>query len=379
MGRNIVLCFDGTNNEYAATNTNVVKLYGMLDRAGDDQPGYYQPGIGTFPPPGVWGKFRKWFITRLDLAVAWLLEEHVSDGYRFLMRYYREGDRIFIFGFSRGAYTARALAAMLCKVGLLTEGNEELLPFAWDMFKREKDPTLYTGFRHTFSRKVAVHFIGLWDTVSSVGWMWNPQYFQFTANNPIVCNVRHAVALDERRAYFPTNLWGADPKMPTNVEQVWFPGVHCDVGGGYIEREAGLSKIALQWMVGRAEAEGLRFNLKAKEAILPATDTPEDAAPNPAAMQHESLKGLWWIAEFIPKRIRDVAAGWATRWIIPAGHHRHVAEGSNIHWSVVERKRLVPSYQPTNLPTSFTEVPRLEATAAAAEPKQWTGTLNFPG
>lgn len=68
MGRNIVLCFDGTNNEYAETNTNVIKLYGMLDRTGGDQLAYYQPGIGTFALPGVWGRFRKWFITRLDLA-----------------------------------------------------------------------------------------------------------------------------------------------------------------------------------------------------------------------------------------------------------------------------------------------------------------------
>ncbi|BAO28304.1 T6SS phospholipase effector Tle1-like catalytic domain-containing protein [Sulfuritalea hydrogenivorans] len=358
MGRNIVLCFDGTNNKYAATNTNVVKLYGMLDRAGGDQLAYYQPGIGTFAPPGVWDKFKKWFITRLDLAIAWLLEEHVSDGYRFLMRYYQDGDRIFIFGFSRGAYTARAVAAMVHKVGLLTQGNEELLPFAWNMFKREQDPKLYNGFRHTFSRKVPIHFIGLWDTVSSVGWMWDQQTLQFTANNPSVEIVRHAVALDERRAYFPQNLWGHDPDLPTDVLQIWFPGVHCDVGGGYAEKEAGLSKIALQWMIEQAEAFGLRFNPKGKDVILPTVDTVDYAAPDPASVQHESLKGLWWIAEFIPKPHRDAAAGWATRWIIHAGRYRHVPENSNIHWSVAERSRQVPSYQPTNLPAAFTEIQR---------------------
>ncbi len=356
MGRNLVLCFDGTNNQYAATNTNVVKLYAMLSRVGIDQIAYYQPGIGTFAPPGVWGKFKRWFITRLDLAVAWMLEDHVSDGYRFLMRYYQDGDRIFIFGFSRGAYTARALAAMLYKVGLLTQGNEELLEFAWDMFKQERNPKIYTGFRHTFSRKVAVDFIGLWDTVSSVGWMWEPQYLQFTANNPIVRTVRHAVALDERRAYFPQNLWGHEPDMPTDVEQVWFPGVHCDVGGGYFEHEAGLSKLALQWMVGEAERYGLRFNPKAKEVILPQTDTEDYVAPNAAAMKHESLKGLWWIAEYVPKRVKDAAAGYATRLIIHAGRHRHVAEDSKIHWSVSERMRLIPSYRPTNLPGKFIEI-----------------------
>lgn len=367
MGRNIILCFDGTNNEYASTNTNVVKLYGMLERRGSEQLAYYQPGIGTFAPPGVWGKLKKWFITRLDLAIAWLLEDHVCDGYRYLMRYYQEGDRIFIFGFSRGAYTARVLAAMLNKVGLLIQGNEELIPFAWDMFKQQNDPKLYTGYRYTFSRKVAVHFIGLWDTVSSVGWMWDPQHFQFTANNPIVGTVRHAVALDERRAYFPQNLWGHDPKMLTNIEQVWFPGVHCDVGGGYAEQEAGLSKLALQWMVGEAESLGLIFNPKAKLVALPATDTMDDVAPSPVAMKHESLKGWWWIAEVIPKRIQDAAANWATRWILHLGQHRHVPEDSKMHWSVAERMRRLPSYRPTNLPKSFTENLHHEATAFVGE------------
>jgi uncharacterized protein (DUF2235 family) len=244
MGRNIVLCLDGTSNQYSATNTNVVKLYAMLDRVRNDQIAYYQPGIGTFPPPVAWGRIKKWFVTRLDLAIAWLLAEHVCDAYRFLMRYYQEGDTIFIFGFSRGAYTARAVAAMLHKVGLLTEGNEELIPFAWDVFKREHRLPVYRGFEETFCRPVRIHFLGLWDTVSSVGWAWAPQHLQFTENNPSVDIVRHAVSLDERRAYFVQNLWGT--QAPTDIEQVWFAGVHRDVGGGYPEGESGLSAITLR-------------------------------------------------------------------------------------------------------------------------------------
>jgi uncharacterized protein (DUF2235 family) len=169
----------------------VVKLYAMHDRTRPDQLSYYQPGIGTFGPPGVWSRIKRWFVTRLDLAIAWLLSDHVTDAYRFLMRYYHEGDSIFLFGFSRGAYTARALAAMLHKVGLLTQGNEELIPFAWHMFKREHNPAVYTGFQKTFSRVVRVRFLGLWDTVSSIGWVWAPQHLQFTENNPSVDIVRH--------------------------------------------------------------------------------------------------------------------------------------------------------------------------------------------
>jgi uncharacterized protein (DUF2235 family) len=115
MGRRIIICLDGTNNRYAAENTNVVKMYAMLDRASNKQIAYYQPGIGTMVPVGVWGKVQRWLVTRLDLAIAWLLEDHVTAAYRFLMRYYEQGDAIYIFGFSRGAYTARVLAAMLTR------------------------------------------------------------------------------------------------------------------------------------------------------------------------------------------------------------------------------------------------------------------------
>lgn len=357
MGRNIILCLDGTNNQYAATNTNVVKLYAMLDRIAKDQLTYYQPGIGTYPPPSVIGKGKRWLMTRLDLAVAWLLSEHVTEAYRFLMRYYHQDDQIFIFGFSRGAYTARVLAAILYKVGLLTAGNEELLPFAWDMFKRERDIKIYKGFRHTFSRFVQVHFLGVWDTVSSVGWAWHPQYLQFTANNPIVKTFRHAISLDERRTYFVQNLWTNDPPEGQDVLQVWFPGVHCDVGGGYKESEAGLSKIALKWMVEEAEAFGLKFQPKAKEAILPKQDTSELAAPSSTAMKHESLRGLWWLVEFLPKRIKDPAAGFASRWIIPKGRPRFVSKGAIIHSSVFDRMQSLPEYQPRNLPATYVKVP----------------------
>jgi uncharacterized protein (DUF2235 family) len=354
MTRNIVLCLDGTSDHYAAINTNVIKLYAMLDRARDDQLSYYQPGIGTFAPPGVGGQIKRWVVTRLDLAIAWLLWVHVTDAYRFLMRYYREGDAIFIFGFSRGAYTARAVAAMLYKVGLLTRGNEELIPFAWRMFKGEHDPVLYRGFQETFSRPVRVHFLGLWDTVSSVGWAWSPQHLQFTANNPAIDIVRHAVSLDERRAYFVQNLWGIE--APADVEQVWFPGVHGDVGGGYPEDQSGLSATALRWIAGQAEAAGLYLDQQMKAVVLPGQGTPEYAAPDAAGPAHESLSGWWWLLEYLPKRYKDPAAGYATRWMIHAGRPRYVKDNAKIHVSVFERMRLVASYRPKNLPEHYRQV-----------------------
>jgi uncharacterized protein (DUF2235 family) len=350
MGRNIVICFDGTNSEYAAVNTNVVKLYALLDRSGVGQLAYYQPGIGTMDPPGFWGKRWGKIVKVIDSAIAWLLEEHVTSGYRFLMRYYEPGDRIFIFGFSRGAYSARVLAAMLNKMGLLTMGNEELIPFAWDLFKRTHNQDVSSGFEATFSRAVKIHFLGLWDTVRSVGWITNPIHFEYTMSNPIVEVVRHAVAIDERRAYFPQNLWTSNPPPAQDVLQLWFAGVHCDVGGGYREPEAGLSKIALQWMVAEAERQGLLTVQAAKDTIIPAGDTPAFAAPNPAAMQHESLKGLWWLLEWIPKRIQDPERGFETRWVVHCGRHRYIAPGAQFHPSVRERMQRVPAYRPPNVP-----------------------------
>jgi uncharacterized protein (DUF2235 family) len=352
VGRNLVLCLDGTSNKYGLTKTNVVKLYEMLDRTTPDQLMYYQPGIGTMPATGMWSGFGRWLSTRLDLAIAWLLQNHVTDAYRFLMRFYLPGDSIFVFGFSRGAYTARALAGMIHKVGLLTQGNEELLPFAWQTFRARENWKEAGGFKKTFSRDINVHFLGLWDTVSSVGWMWNPKNLQFTADNPSVTIVRHAIALDERRAYFRQNRWTVKPRAGQDALEAWFPGVHCCVGGGYPEEESGLPNIALKWMTGHAEAAGLKIDDAAKERMLPPADEPAWIA----AKAKESLAGFWWLAEYLPKRIQDPAADFATRWIIHGGRRRYVADGANVHVSVFERMGQVSDYRPSNLPRSSTRI-----------------------
>jgi uncharacterized protein (DUF2235 family) len=347
MPRNLVLCLDGTSDKFSKTNTNVVNLYTMLARVPDRQLSYYQPGIGTMTPAAFWGRVRKWFVKQIDLAIAWFLSDHVTDAYRFLMRYYQDGDRIYIFGFSRGAYTARALAGMLHKVGLLTQGNDELISFAWDKFKNEDNKELAQKFKDTFSRPVRVHFLGLWDTVSSVGWAWDPKHLPYTQNNPSVDIVRHLVALDERRAYFVQNLWGT---VPTDVEQLWFPGVHGDVGGGYPVDRAGLSALALQWMTDKAIAAGLLIDPSIRAIVLPQQSSADYAAPYVAGPANESLTGWWWIPEFIPKPYRDPKANFEKRWMIHAGRHRYVAKDARIHPAVYERMKLVPSYNPPNLP-----------------------------
>jgi uncharacterized protein (DUF2235 family) len=346
--KKLVLCLDGTSNRYCRDNTNVVKFLALLDKRAADQLVYYQPGIGTFVPPGIYGRFRQWVRTRIDLAFATLLKYHVQNAYTFLMRYYEDGDEIYIFGFSRGAYTARVLAGMLYKVGLLAKGNEDMVSFAWQTYVT-RDAEVSRGFRNTFGRKAPVSFLGVWDTVSSVQWALKMISLPHTRDNPIVGTVRHAVSLDERRAYFRSNLWIDPPRPGQDVLQVWFPGVHCDVGGGYLESEAGLSKIALKWMVEQVGAR-LTFHPAALAQMLPATSSAQFSAPSPVARIHQSLRGWWWIVEFIPKRAHLTAEDPEEHWIFPWGKARSVPSGSIIHSSVGERMRAGIGYAPVNLP-----------------------------
>ncbi|KAG8746596.1 hypothetical protein FRC10_004448 [Ceratobasidium sp. 414] len=144
----------------------------------------------------------------LDQGIALYLDKHVMGGYEFLMKHYNDGDRICLFGFSRGAYTARALAGMLNKVGLLPPDNIEQIPFAYSMYNRNDDAGFRAsvGFKKAFCRTVQIEFLGVWDTVSSVGLLW-PRHLPFTTSNAIVKRFRHAVSLDEHRAKFKQNVW----------------------------------------------------------------------------------------------------------------------------------------------------------------------------
>ncbi|CEL52147.1 putative protein YEL023C OS=Saccharomyces cerevisiae (strain ATCC 204508 / S288c) GN=YEL023C PE=4 SV=1 [Rhizoctonia solani AG-1 IB] len=207
--RTLVLCFDGTTNYFDETNTNVVKLLDLLQRDNEEeQMVYYQPGVGTYAPPGIFLPITLKLAKIADQAIALYLDKHVMGGYEFLMKNYRTGDKICLFGFSRGAYTARALAGMLHKVGLLPPDNVEQISFAWSMYilSSKKGFGESARFRKTFCREVKIEFIGVWDTVSSVGILL-PRHLPFTKSNPIVKTFRHAVSLDERRAKFKDHLW----------------------------------------------------------------------------------------------------------------------------------------------------------------------------
>ncbi|KIO32131.1 hypothetical protein M407DRAFT_18941 [Tulasnella calospora MUT 4182] len=207
--RNLILCFDGTAKYFNDGNTNVIRLFQGLDKMKTDkQLCYYQPGIGTYvSPTKSVGQISRRVSKAIDMAVAWYLNDHVMGGYRFLMENYREGDKICLFGFSRGAYTARCLAGMLHIVGLLPKSNEEQISFAYTLYKDKSDRGVQKahGFKKAFSRHVSIEFMGVWDSVTSVGLAGRT--LPFTSHNAVVKTFRQAFALDERRAKFRHNPW----------------------------------------------------------------------------------------------------------------------------------------------------------------------------
>jgi len=352
MSRNIVLCCDGTANEFARDRTNVVKLFYTLDQDPSAQLSYYHPGVGTMEAMGAITTAGRKITKLLGQAIGYGLEADIRDAYVFLMNNFQEGDRLFLFGFSRGAYTVRSVAALLHMYGLIRKGNEPLVPYAIRMqmaiTKLRKDksrPSEVSAYfelakefkEHFCAGECAPHFVGIWDTVSSVGWIENPLRLPYVANSPNIAIGRHAIAIDERRAFFRSNLWHPAPQDggPKDLKQVWFPGVHCDVGGGYPEAESGLSKIPLQWMLAEAEAAGLRVDPSRRDLVLGLSGG-NFVPPNPKAEMHESLTAKWWAAEFIPKRHYDWKRKEETRRM-NLFRRRTIPQGASIHQSAYDR------------------------------------------
>ena len=364
VGKNIVICCDGTGNEFGDYNSNVVKLYSTLVIDGKNQVGYYHPGVGTMGAPTAHNHITKAWSVVMGLAFGAGLLANVGDAYRYLMNIYEDGDRVFIFGFSRGAYTARALAGVLHMFGLLCPGNDGLIPYVIRLYaERTRSASgmthtfaVATEFKATFCRHCPLHFVGVWDTVSSVGWIWDPVKLPYTAQNPDMANGRHAVSIDERRCYFRNNLWGA--ALPgQNLKQVWFAGVHSDIGGSYAESESGLSKITLEWMICEALPAGLLVDGQKAARVLGRIPPPPPVPPDPNAKLHNSLTPWWWILELLPHSYYDPLSK-RTKWRIPLGARRSIPDGSVLHATVEEKRRVDPSYKPHNLPGNWEIEPR---------------------
>jgi uncharacterized protein (DUF2235 family) len=417
-------------------------------------------GIGTDITPGSLASTTLQKHSRLsnskalNLALGKSFDRHVLGGYRFLMRHYREGTKIYIFGFSRGAYTARFLNEMLDFVGLLGPDNEEVIPFIWDAFaswklgrtnnKQEAKKKAYQvlkSSREVLSRPMPrVHFLGMFDAVNSIA--------DFEVNvdaMPATKVIRHAVSIDERRIKFRPVLLRVQrenkpkhahlhkstgenleahcqsddaqtasgppvlPEIPNvsthtrnpeigsgeeeqvDVEEMWFPGGHADIGGGW-DLEAGeawpLSHAPLVWMVQEARNAGLRLDtskMKAMECIEDysgddsSIDQGEKEASHEMSASHKNfvnalqiggMKGRihdlldyttglpmtsvlsWQFMEYLPLRRLEVQPGgeWkAVRWPPPRGQARDIPAAAQIHVSAIQRMRSDASYRPAGL------------------------------
>ena len=360
MSRNLIVCFDGTNNQFGSHDTNVVRLVQSLERFGERQIVYYDPGVGTLPEPGWLTQAAKRVSELFGLAFGVGLVAKIERAYRFLMQTWQPGDRVFLFGFSRGAYTARALGGLLHMFGLLAPSHENLLPYVMRLFRgsrriHDQDAQIWrlsAQFRNTFARdagaehrRFRVHFLGVWDTVSSVGWIWDPVKFLHTAANPSIATVRHAVAIDERRSFFRQNLF-ADDVRSQDLLELWFPGVHADVGGGYPESHGGLWREPFTWMLDEAKKAGLLTDPERERKVLTRTAPPQQPWAEP---QHESLTWKWWPAELFPKLRYNKQIGRRLP-SLGLGRRRRIEPGAQLHRSVAQRMAGVAGYAPANLP-----------------------------
>src|SRR3954471_634696 len=355
--KNIIILCDGTGNEISENISNVLKLYRCLRKTDKTEPRqmvFYDPGVGTLARPNPWRKLAQDFTAILGLATGYGLDDKVLQSYLFLVHNYRPGDQIFLFGFSRGAYTVRVLAGLIHKVGLLSPEQANLAGSGLTAYKQfssdgqqglgidlksftdqadaggpiaaSKDDQATQFARITSTTWPLVRFVGVWDTVASVivprpdRLYWpSLEELAYSLQNPSVQTFRQAISIDERRCMFRLKKWD-DPQVykhnrfndahaePQDILQVWFAGVHADIGGGYPEKESGLSKFPLLWMMDEAEQAGLAMDRRTINQLAwgiqrkasPFSYVPPDVTHAP----HDSMSPAWRLLEYLPKSDR---------------------------------------------------------------------------
>jgi len=265
---NIVICADGTWNRPEEDlekdhATNVLKIARAIKpKLGDlKQHVFYDWGLGSYHSSvsaGVTGSG---------------IHKNILDGYRYIVQNYSLGDQIYLFGFSRGAYTVRALCGLINNCGIVKRADAKLIQKAWNIYKRSQKKYSPSGTESIAFRKAhchasrSVHFVGVWDTVGSLGIPFSllglldsKDEFYDTKMGSNVNIARHALAIDEQRQDFEPTLWV--PRQGVDLKQVWFSGVHTDVGGSYApDKKTGTvaSDVPLDWMIIEAKSAGLKF------------------------------------------------------------------------------------------------------------------------
>jgi uncharacterized protein (DUF2235 family) len=321
MGKRIIFCADGTWDDPMQA-TNVYAMFKAITTS-SGQVAYYDDGVGSDGTP----------LQKLaGGAIGDGLFQKIQDGYTKIAHAYDQDDEIFIFGFSRGAYTARSIAGMIAICGLPTGNFSD--QFVNDAFQAYRNPGQRAAFLQTYNPYDAkIKMVGVWDTVGSLGipaifgGINLAQYgFLDTNLHPDVLNAYQALAIDERRQQFPPTLW--TPPMPPVagqvLQQVWFSGVHCDVGGGYSDDDS-LSDITFGWMLSNAVALGLQVD---------PTVSAQYCGPN-----YPSLSAAYALGT-----LHD---SWNVLWLFPKS--RTIAQTSTLGDSVAIRCQFDGDYSPGNL------------------------------
>lgn len=403
MAKNIIILFDGTSNQISADRTNIVRLLGCLQRS-NEQLVYYDPGVGTFGGDDSWLQYRSKFSEFWGQLTGWGLDQNVKEAYRFLVQNYAapshdgadDGDRIYLFGFSRGAYSARVLAGFINSLGLIAPQFLNLVDYAYRTYKeiplseqrgesaeaKEKPAASAFASMRLYERTLRgarppIAFLGLFDTVDSV---FNQtrhgittQTFPFTSRNPSVAAVRQALSIDERRTMFRPVYWTADQHYwggpfkpehpdaikPQDFKEVWFAGVHGDVGGGYPEAQSQIAKIPLAWMISQSEPFGVLYDKRAVNDVVFGNNAKRHhVVPSAFGDLHDSLTGQWKPFEYIPKTIPW--SSWRRHgqkgMYLPRRDPRWITDNALVHQSVIDRLKGQPPqgpYNPVNLPQNY--------------------------
>lgn len=395
-GKNIILCSDGTGNRGGKGNgTNVWRIYNYIDinchqdnSSPQKQISYYEDGVGT-------EDFKLFKL--IGGAFGWGLSRNIQELYDFLIKNYEEGDRIYLFGFSRGAFTVRSLAGLIERCGIPENKDDPLHPEKRAQNSRElqkKVNTAYRIYKNTHKRKrfsmlrnrfkmmdslfnvlpriygsrsyndtiesyeseaakfkaensiknIDIHFIGVWDTVSAIGmpfdflrwlldWVFNINFHSHQIG-PSVKYGYHCLSIDDERHTFHPQLWDETNKTNAKVEQVWFSGVHSNVGGGY--PKPGMAHEPLYWMMNKAQECGLVFKKGAIEAVRDAADVSDK--------MYDSRAGTGVYYRYLPRNIEQLCSD-------------NGLERIDVHASVFDRIMLgVQNYAPGSLPTNINVV-----------------------
>lgn len=341
--KNIVICADGTWNRPEEDlekdfPTNVLitaRAIAPVSAAGVEQVVFYDWGLGSYHDGFTAG------------ALGSGINKNIQDCYRFIVQNYALGDRLYFFGFSRGAFTVRSLAGLLNNCGILKQANARLV---WEAFELYKNPDVHPDdefarkWRDKYSVKAdvgripagekhawtadghpKVHFIGVWDTVGALGvplsvlsFLNKEHMFHDNKIGPNIVTARHALAIDERRDDFRPTVWKQRPGV--DIEQVWFAGCHSDIGGGQRPDPDGslLSDFPLKWIVDEAAGKGLRFSEHLFTGLM----------PKATSQLHESYTG---------------------KWLLAGQHKRAVLTYLRLHQSVKDRYDADPGYRPEKL------------------------------